>query len=118
MRVLIVEDNQELRDLLCASLKEVDIEAHGAASVDKVADRIEEGNFDIIVIDSVLGEGDGIGLIKTVRAGSKGANTPIVLTSVIATNLARRMAMNAGCTEFLVKPFGTGTFINLLRRLA
>ena len=118
MRALLVEDNEELRDFLCASLKEANIEAHGAASVDKVAERIEENSFDIVIIDSVLGEGDGIGLIKTVRGGSKGANTPIVLTSAIGTNLARRMAMSAGCTEFLIKPFGVNAFINLLRRLA
>lgn len=118
MQVFLVEDNEELRDFLCASLKEAGIEAFGAASVDKVAERIEENSFDVVVIDSVLGEGDGIGLIKTVRGGSKGADTPIVLTSAIATNLARRMALNAGCTEFLVKPFGAVAFINLLRRLA
>ena len=118
MRVLIVEDNEELREFLCASLKEAGIEASGAASVEKVAELIEENSFDIVVIDSVLGDGDGIGLTKTVRGGSKGANTPVILTSDIATNLARRMAMNAGCTEFLVKPFGVNAFINLLRKLA
>lgn len=118
MRLLLVEDNEELREFLCASLKEADIEASGVGSVDKVAERVENEGFDIIVIDSVLGEGDGIGLTKTIRGGSRGANMPIILTSIIGTNLARRMAMNAGCTEFLIKPFGVAAFIKLLKKLA
>ena len=117
MRVLLVEDNEELREFFVASLKEAAIDAEVAPGVDKIVERVENGSFDLLVIDSVLGGGDGIGLTQQIRAGTKGANVPIILTSAIGTGLARRMAMNAGCTEFLIKPFGVGTFINLIRKL-
>lgn len=117
MRVLIVEDNEELRKFIVASLKENDIEAEGGPSVDDIAERVENGDFDVLIIDSVLGEGDGIGLTQQIRSGTKGANVPIILTSTIATGLARRMAMSAGCTEFLIKPFGINAFVKLIQKL-
>ncbi len=117
MRVLLVEDNAELRDFLCLSLNEAGIEAVAAAGAAGIASRTEEDFFDALIIDSVLGEGDGISLTQQIRKGEKGVAVPIVLMSSIGTGLARRMATNAGCNEFLLKPFGLARLIEVLRHL-
>ncbi len=120
MRVLIVEDNVELRDFLCLCLNESNIEAvgvNGDKLPDEVARQVEEENFDAVVIDSVLGQSDGIALMQRIRGGEKGRAIPIVLMSQIGTGLARRMASSAGCNEFLVKPFTLSQLIEILRRL-
>lgn len=118
MRVLLIDDNSELRDFLCASLQESGIDSAGVASADNVTNQVESDNFDVLIVDSVLGEGDGIGLISQIRKGEKGRAIPVILMSPIGTSLARRMASDAGCNEFLLKPFGLAKFIEILRRVA
>ncbi len=121
MRVLIVEDNTELRDFFCLSLNEVEIDAVGVAGTsgtDELVKRVEDEDFDVIVIDSVLGASDGIALTQRFRSGGKGRAIPIVLMSAIGTSLARRMAASAGCSEFLVKPFSLSRLIEVLRKVA
>jgi DNA-binding response OmpR family regulator len=122
MRVLLVEDNAELRDFLCLSLNEAGIETVAASSAaatgaSGVVHRVEEDSFDALIIDSVLRNGDGISLTQQIRKGEKGCAIPIVLMSSIGTGLARRMAASAGCNEFLLKPFGLARLIEVLRHL-
>lgn len=122
MRVLLVEDNAELRDFLCLSLNEAGIQAASASNsshsnMAEVARRVEEENFDALIIDSVLGDSDGISLTQQIRKGEKGCAIPIVLMSSIGTGLARRMAANAGCNEFLPKPFGLARLVEVLRQM-
>ena len=117
MRVLLVEDNAELRDFLCLSLNEAGVEAVAASSVGEVSGRVEEENFDALIIDSVLGDSDGISLTQQIRKGEKGSAVPVVLMSSIGTGLARRMAANAGCNEFLLKPFGLARLLEMLRQI-
>ncbi len=121
MRVMIVDDNVELRDFLCLSLGELQIEAvglSGESGADAISQRVEDEDFDVVVVDSVLSASDGISLMQCVRRGEKGRAIPIVLVSEIGTGLARRIATNAGATQFLAKPFGLTKFATLLRELA
>ena len=121
MRVLIVEDNEELRNFLCLCLGEANIETVGVAGTsgaDELARHVEDENFDVIAIDSVLGKDDGIALAQRIRVGDKGRAIPIILMSEIGTGLARRMASSAGCNEFLVKPFSLSRFVETLYKVA
>lgn len=117
MRVLLVENNAELREFLRLSLNEAGVQAVASASVSEVARLVEDESFDALIIDSVLGDGDGISLTQQIRKGEKGSTIPVVLMSSIGTGLARRMAASAGCNEFLLKPFGLARLIEVLRQL-
>lgn len=120
MLVLIVDDNSELRNFLCLSLGEANVQAIGlgsAAGAETIAQRVENEDFDVVAIASTLNGSDGIALTQTLRNGDKGRAIPIILMSNLATTLARRMATNAGCTEFLVRPFSLNRFVEVLRLL-
>lgn len=116
MRVLLVDDNEELRDFLVATLNENTIDAVAAESPADAIRLAGEERFDGFIVDSVMGETDGIALIQEMRNTKSGRNTPALLMSNISTNLARRMAQNANCL-FLAKPFGLTQFIDQVRLL-
>ena len=117
MNILLVDDNEELREFLALCLSESGEEATTAATSSEALRKAEVGRFDVIVIDSVLGNEDGLELVEKIRASKNGKNTPILLMSSISTALARRMATAVGCNEFLVKPFGQTQLVEQVRTL-
>ena len=117
MRVLIVDDNEELLGFLALSLKEADVDVACAQSPDDALHQIDGEKFDALIIDSVLGNTDGIELVQRIRGTKNGRSVPILMMSTIGTALARRMATTAGCNEFLVKPFSHTQFIDQVKRL-
>ncbi len=117
MNILLVDDNEELREFLALCLAEADVEATTSASSEDALYKAEATRFDVIVIDSVLGKEDGLDLVEKIRASKGGKTTPILLMSSIATALARRMATSVGCNDFMVKPFGLTPFIEQVRAL-
>ena len=117
MKVLLVDDNEELREFLAQCLGEVSIEVEAVGESAGALARAEGGKFDAYIVDSILGETDGLALIKQMRALKSGAKMPILVLSALGTSLARRMAQNAGGDDFLVKPFAPGQFIEQVRAL-
>ena len=119
MKILLVDDNEELRECLALSLTEAGIETVTAGTSAEALLKVSADRFDVVVVDSFLGEDDGLELAARLSAPAKGGKTtPILLMSTISTALARRMATAAGCSEFLVKPFGFTQFAELVRGLS
>ncbi len=118
MQVLIVDDNEELRGFLALCLTEAAVDAVVAQDPDDALRRVETEKFDVLVIDSVMENSDGIELVQKIRSTKNGRTVPILMMSTISTALARRMATSAGCSEFLVKPFGQMQFIEQVKNLS
>ena len=117
MKVLLVDDNEELREFLVQCLTESSIEVEAVADGPRALARADTEKFDAYIIDSLLGEADGLTLVTQLRASKNGQKTPILVMSNLGTSLARRMAKDVGCDEFLVKPFGPAQLIEQVRTL-
>ena len=117
MKVLLVDDNEELREFLVQCLTESAVEVEAVADATRALARAEAGKFDAYIIDSLLGEIDGLSLVTQLRASRGGQKMPILIMSNLGTSLARRMAKEVGGDEFLVKPFGPGQFIEQVRAM-
>lgn len=118
MRILLVDDNEELREFFTLTLTESDVEVVGTGQPATALERVEAEKFDAFVIDSVLEDGaDGLTLVAELRALKNGRAVPVLLMSSISTSLARRMAQSAGCKEFLVKPFSPMQFVEQVKSL-
>lgn len=118
MNILLVDDNEELREFLALCLTEAGLEITTAANSAAALQLAEANRFDVFVVDSVLGREDGLELVGRLRESKNGKTTPVLLMSSISTSLARRMALAAGCSEFLVKPFGQTQFVEQVRGLS
>ncbi|HEX8551684.1 MAG TPA: response regulator [Abditibacteriaceae bacterium] len=118
MRVLIVDDNEELREFMALCLTEAAVDAEAVGTPEEALAAIETERFNLVAVDSVLGEADGIALVEQIRGTRAGKKLPVIVMSTISTALARRMAQSAGSNEFLVKPFGQMQFIEQVKSLA
>lgn len=117
MKVLLVDDNEEVSGLLRLSLTEASIETVAVRDGADALKQVQENDFDALVIDSVLTSDDSIALVQKIRAHKNGKKVPILMMSTIGTALARRMATSAGCDAFLSKPFGMMQLVEQLRTL-
>ena len=117
MRVLLVDDNEELREFLELGLAESDVQVVAVGTGVEAVKLVETEKFDAFVIDSVMEGSDGLTVVAQLREMKNGRAVPVLLMSSISTALARRMAQSAGCKEFLVKPFSQMQFIEQVKSL-
>jgi signal transduction histidine kinase len=105
-RVLIVDDNADMRDYLCRLLSsnwEVRATANGMAAL-AVA---HSWRPDIIIADVMMPQMDGFELLKRWRANEDTRDIPFIMLSARAGEEARIEGMSAGADEYLVKPFSS-----------
>src|SRR5262245_15940709 len=116
MRILLVEDDPRMSALLERGLKEeghvVDRTGSGAKALDAV--RAEE--FDVVVLDVMLPELDGFGVVRQMR--ERGDRTPVLMLTARDANADVIKGLNLGADDYLTKPFSFDVLLARLNALA
>ena len=116
MRILVVEDDSETASYLTGGLEE---EGHAVswsrAGRDGLFLAMSE-NFDLLIIDRMLPELDGLTLVKTLRAAR--IETPILFLTTMAGIDDRVTGLNAGGDDYLVKPFAFSELVARVKALS
>jgi DNA-binding response OmpR family regulator len=116
MRVLIVEDMGTMATYIKRGLEEqgyaVDIAYTGAEALDWVA----AVTFDLIVLDILLPQLDGLAVCRTLR--QQGVHIPILMLTARTAVTDRVLGLDAGADDYLVKPFAFEELLARLRALA
>jgi two-component system OmpR family response regulator len=104
MRVLLIEDDPETADYVAAGITDggagaVEVEADGAAGLSRAI----EGAFDVLIVDRMLPELDGLSLVQAVRGA--GVDTPILFLTAMGAVEDRVAGLEGGADDYLVKPF-------------
>ena len=103
MRVLLVDDNPELRDLVTRALTR---DGHAVTAVGSVAAAraaLAENTPEVIVLDLGLPDGSGMDLCRNLRAG--GERAPILMLTAQGAVARRVEGLESGADDFLAKPF-------------
>ena len=105
MKVLIVEDNEDLRDLLARILVCLDylpmLASHGKDGLEKaIAEKP-----DLILMDMQMPVMDGWEATRALRANPETKKIPILATTVLFGPLEVKRCLEAGCDGYIVKPF-------------
>jgi len=103
MRVLLIEDDTLLgaavRDQIAAEGHSVD----WVARLDAARDHIGSAAYDLLLLDLMLPDGRGLGLLRDLRA--RGNVTPVIILTAMDQLSDRIEGLNAGADDYLVKPF-------------
>ena len=113
MKILVVEDDPEAADYVVNGLAEEGHLTVKAASGDEGLFRAAGEQFDLLIVDRMLPMLDGLGLVKTLRAG--GNRTPVLFLTALGGVDDRVTGLNSGGDDYLVKPFA---FAELVARVA
>jgi two-component system KDP operon response regulator KdpE len=112
MKVLLVEDDRELRALLRNSLALEGFRVRAAASLADAEALLEHDPPDVVVLDLGLPDGDGSDLVRRVRRASA---MPILVVSARHVEAQKVALLDAGADDYLTKPFGVAELLARLR---
>lgn len=116
MRVLLVEDDRSLADIIVSGMREQRVEVQVAANVQVGRERAELGHFDVIVLDVMLPDGSGFDLCAWIRA--HGVTTPILMLTARDAVDDRVSGLESGADDYLIKPFAFRELVARVRALA
>jgi two-component system copper resistance phosphate regulon response regulator CusR len=116
MRVLVVEDDEELADVIESGLTEHAMHVVREATLSGGQSRAILGTFDIIILDVMLPGGSGFDLCRTIR--KRGVGTPVLMLTARDTVDDRVQGLDAGADDYLTKPFAFRELVARLRALA
>lgn len=103
MRVLVVDDDEETRELVGAALAREGYELALVATAGAAMERARASRFDVVVLDVMLAGESGLDLCARLREG--GVETPILFLSARGAVDARVEGLEAGGDDYLPKPF-------------
>jgi DNA-binding response OmpR family regulator len=114
-RVLVVEDDREIAELVRLHLAdlgcEVDLANDGAAGLA----RAQAQRYDLVILDVMLPGLDGLEICKRLRAGAD--YLPILMTTSKASELDRVLGLELGADDYLTKPFSVGELVARVKAL-
>jgi len=120
VKVLIVDDEASIRDMLVFSLARAKMETQTAKDAQSALAAISDNRPDIILLDWMMPGISGIELARRLRAEPSTRDLPIIMLTARSTENDRVSGLETGCDDYIVKPFSPRELIarinNLLRR--
>ena len=116
MRLLLVEDDPQLSDILQSGFREQGIEVAREATAADGRTRALLGSFDVIILDVMLPGGSGFDVCRELRR--RELATPILMLTARDTLDDRVLGLDAGADDYLVKPFAFRELLARVRALA
>lgn len=116
-RVLLVEDDEAIRDLVMFHLDLAEFVATAVSDGNEALRLIRQRQFDLIVLDIVLPGIDGITLCQAVRRDGLNREVPILMLTARQEESDKVLSLESGADDHLTKPFGIRELIARLNAL-
>lgn len=117
-----VDDDNTIRDLEVYTLEQTGFQAKGFADGISMLKALESEMPELIILDIMLPELDGVEILKKIRADQRYKNIPIIMATAKGTEMDKIGGLNSGADDYLVKPFGVMEMVArvnaVLRRMA
>jgi two-component system response regulator PilR (NtrC family) len=102
-RILIVDDEQSMREMLAILLKKDGLDVRSAGSRSEAAEVLRAGPVDLVLTDVKLPDGDGLEILRHVKSGSP--ETAVVVMTAFGTSEMAVAARKLGAEAYILKPF-------------
>jgi len=115
MRILVVEDDDMLREAVVAVLQEEFYLVEEAATGSEGLYKASQGIYDLVVLDIMLPEVSGLEIVRKIRA--KGNGIPVLLLTARDSVADRVIGLEAGADDYLIKPFAVPELLARVKAL-
>jgi DNA-binding response OmpR family regulator len=115
MRILLTEDDRQLRSSLTRGLREAAHSVEEAARGEQAVTLVMAKTFDLVILDLLLPDMSGLDVCRQIRGAGKGV--PILILTALDAIDQRIAGLDAGADDYLTKPFDFGELLARLRAL-
>jgi two-component system response regulator TctD len=115
MRLLVVEDNAKLAEMIGTGLTAAGFESDHAAGIAAAEDSLRSSRYAALIVDRGLPDGDGRSLVSALRA--RGDSTPVLMLTARGSLSDKISGLGSGADDYLVKPFAFEELIARIRAL-
>lgn len=115
--IYYVEDDDNIRELVVYTLNQVGLEARGYSCARDFYAAMEQQAPDLVLLDIMLPEEDGISVLKKLRASARTARLPIIMLTAKGTEYDKVLGLDAGADDYVTKPFGMMELLSRIRAL-
>lgn len=102
INILVIEDNSDLREMLCSTLNHNGYQSYGAVDGFEAFDVIEKNVIDLIICDIMMPKMDGYEFTRTIRGIRN--NTPILMVTAKDDYESMQKGFNLGVDDYMIKP--------------
>lgn len=117
MRVLLVEDDRHIRDLVALHLGLEELEVEPIADGREALDRVNQTPYDLVVLDLMLPGVDGLTICRAIRRGGPNRDVPILMLTARREESDKVLGLESGADDYLAKPFGIRELVARVRAL-
>lgn len=113
-RILVVDDEQDLCEILRFNLEAEDYEVDTAASAEEALEKVEGGKrgvdgYDLLLLDVMMGGMSGFDLARRLR--ENGDQTPVIFLTALGGHDDQLQGFDAGADDYIAKPFSFDTVL-------
>ena len=101
-RILVVDDDPDMRQMMTQFLRQNGSIALPAANETEVRSHIDGGRVDLVLLDVMLGDENGLEICKRLR---REQDVPIIMVSALSADHQRMEGYAVGADDYIVKPF-------------
>lgn len=113
--IYCIEDDNGIRDLIVYTLTASGFEAKGFADSTEFWSAVKEETPNLILLDIMLPNEDGISILKKIRSDNRTADIPVIMETAKETEYDKVVALDLGADDYLTKPFGMMEMVSRVR---
>ena len=115
--IYILEDDNNIRNFVIYALNNTGLEACGFEHPKHFWKAMKDKKPDLILLDIMLPEEDGISILKKLRNSSDTKDMPIIMLTAKGTEYDKVIGLDSGADDYIAKPFGTMELISRIKAL-
>ena len=104
--IICVEDEQNICELEVYTLQSVGMQAQGCSSGRELFALLEKQLPELIVLDIMLPDEDGVSILRRLRANVRYKNIPVIMATAKGTEFDKVKGLDSGADDYIAKPFG------------
>ena len=104
--IICVEDEQNICELEVYTLQSVGFEAKGCSSGKELFSELENNVPQLILLDIMLPDEDGLSILRRLRSDARYANIPVIMATAKGMEFDKVKGLDAGADDYIAKPFG------------
>lgn len=115
MKIFCVEDDKNIRDLIIYAVNNSGMDCFGFADAASLFDALPRETPDLILMDIMLPETDGVTALRILKNNSETASIPVIFVTAKAEEYDRVSGLDAGADDYIVKPFSVLELVSRIK---